>query len=71
LLFSAAIHCFSGGAFRPGGAARPGGWEAICRKPADSCRKAALFVAAPESSYINGHTLTVDGGWTAGHLREF
>jgi len=32
---------------------------------------AALFFAAPESSYINGHVLTVDGGWTAGYLREF
>jgi NAD(P)-dependent dehydrogenase (short-subunit alcohol dehydrogenase family) len=32
---------------------------------------AALFLAAPESGYVNGHVLTVDGGWTAGYLREF
>ena len=32
---------------------------------------AALFLAAPENSYTNGHILTVDGGWTAGYAREF
>ena len=34
----------------------------------DEIAVAALFLADPENSYMNGHILTVDGGWTAYQL---
>jgi 3-oxoacyl-[acyl-carrier protein] reductase len=37
----------------------------------DEIAVAALFLADPENTYVHGHILTVDGGWTAGYAREF
>lgn len=37
----------------------------------DEIAVAALFLADPENSYMNGHVLTVDGGWTCGYARDF
>ncbi len=37
----------------------------------DEIAVAALFLADPENSYVTGHVLTVDGGWTAGYTRDF
>ena len=37
----------------------------------DEIAVAALFLADPDNSYMNGHILTVDGGWTAGYTRDF
>lgn len=34
----------------------------------DEIAEAVLFLSAPESRYVNGHIMTVDGGWTAGYM---
>ena len=38
---------------------------------ANEIATAALFLADPDNSYMNGHMLVVDGGWTAGYTRDF
>lgn len=37
----------------------------------DEIAVAALFLSDPENTYMNGHILVVDGGWTAGYTRDF
>jgi 3-oxoacyl-[acyl-carrier protein] reductase len=37
----------------------------------DEIAVGALFLADPENTYVNGHVLTIDGGWTAGYARDF
>ena len=42
---------------------RPGEVEEIAQ--------GALFLADPDNTYLTGHVLVIDGGWTSGYLRSF
>lgn len=45
----------------------PLGRPASCEEIATS----VLFLAAPANTYMTGHVLVVDGGWTTGYVRDF
>jgi len=42
---------------------RPGEVEEIAQ--------GALFLADPDNTYVTGHVLVIDGGWTSGYVRSF
>ena len=37
----------------------------------DEIARGVAFLASPNNTYITGHVLTIDGGWTAGFARDF
>ena len=37
----------------------------------DEIASAVLFLVDPDNSYMTGHVMTVDGGWTVGFARNF
>jgi len=37
----------------------------------DEIARGALFLGAPDNTYVTGHVLAIDGGWTAGFARDF